>query len=79
MTAAPVEDPKLGPLLEHPVPVHFIGGPLCGATLASRMAGEVHVWSEQVTGRLHVYRRIGLKRIDAEVVFHREIREERRS
>jgi hypothetical protein len=74
----PAQD--LGPLLEKPVPVHFIGGPWCGLTAQTRMAGEVWVISEQLSDRkrTHVYRRTGRIVNEIELLMHREIRDERR-
>lgn len=75
MTAAPTSDSKLGPLLENPVPVHFVGGLVCGLTLMTRMASEVLVNSEDLKGRQHVYRRTGRALRAAEIVMHCEIRD----
>ena len=78
MSAMTENQQELGPLLQDPVPLHFVGGPWCGLTRASRMAGEVRVHSEEILGRVHVYRRIGTTKDSAEVVMHREIRDDGR-
>lgn len=70
--------PDLGPLLENAVPVHFVGGLVCGLTPMSRMPGDVLVRSELIRDRWHVYRRTGMAKGPAEVVMHREIRDEGR-
>lgn len=53
--------PELGPMLEEPEPVQFVGGPFCGVEAHTRMAEciLIEITDGPCSGRKHWYERIG--------------------